>query len=68
MVGPHSFPPSPGTRFAVGDSEAQVCECYAVGKREYDRLLADYRHAEVASSARPVTRVHAFPQPNAARV
>ncbi len=48
--------------------EAQVCECYAVGKREYDRLLADYRHAEVASSARPVTRVHALPQPNAARV
>jgi len=43
--------------------EAQVCECYAVGKREYDRLLADYRHAEVASSAGPITGFTAFPQP-----
>jgi CRP-like cAMP-binding protein len=48
--------------------KARACECYAVGKREYDRLLADYRHAEVTSSAHPVTRVHAFPRPNAARV
>jgi CRP-like cAMP-binding protein len=29
--------------------EAQVCECYAVVKREYDRLLPGYRQAEVAS-------------------
>jgi CRP-like cAMP-binding protein len=29
--------------------EAQVCECYAVVKREYDRLLPEYRQAEVAS-------------------
>ena len=28
--------------------EAQVCECYAVVKREYDRLLPDFRQAEVA--------------------
>ena len=48
--------------------EAQVCECYAVVKREYDRLLAEYRHAEVASQARPVTRLHAFPHQSEARV
>jgi CRP-like cAMP-binding protein len=42
--------------------EERACECYAVIKREYDRLLADYRRVEVASWARPVTRVHAFPQ------
>jgi CRP-like cAMP-binding protein len=29
--------------------EAQVCECYAVVKREYDRLLPEWRQAEVAS-------------------
>ena len=29
--------------------EAQVCECYAVVKREYDRLLPESRQAEVAS-------------------
>jgi CRP-like cAMP-binding protein len=29
--------------------EAQVCECYAVVKREYDRLLPQYRQAEFAS-------------------
>lgn len=29
--------------------EAQVCECYAVVKREYDRLLPEHRRAEVAS-------------------
>jgi len=48
--------------------ETQVCECYAVVKREYDRLLADYRRVEVASRAPPVTRVHAFPQQSEARV
>jgi CRP-like cAMP-binding protein len=29
--------------------EAQVCECYAVVKREYDRLLPEYRQAGVAA-------------------
>jgi CRP-like cAMP-binding protein len=29
--------------------EAQVCECYAVVKREYERLLPEYRQAEVVS-------------------
>jgi CRP-like cAMP-binding protein len=28
--------------------EAQVCECYAVVKREYDRLLPEHERAEVA--------------------
>ena len=28
--------------------EAQACECYAVVKREYDRLLPEYRQTEVA--------------------
>jgi DNA-binding MarR family transcriptional regulator len=28
--------------------EAQACECYAVVKREYDRLLPEYRRAKVA--------------------
>ncbi len=28
--------------------EARVCECYAVVKREYDRLLPEYWQAEVA--------------------
>ena len=42
--------------------EAHACGCYAVIKREYDRLLADYRHADVPSRAHPVTRGHAFPQ------
>jgi len=42
--------------------EAHACGCYAVIKREYDGLLAEYRHADVPSQAHPVTRVHAFPQ------
>jgi DNA-binding FadR family transcriptional regulator len=42
--------------------ETHVCECYAVLRRENDRLLADYREAEARSWTRPVTRVHAFPQ------
>ena len=42
--------------------EANACGCYAVIKREYDSLLADYRHADVPSRAHPVTRGHAFPQ------
>jgi CRP-like cAMP-binding protein len=29
--------------------EAKACECYAVVKREYDRLLPDYRQAEASS-------------------
>jgi CRP-like cAMP-binding protein len=48
--------------------EARVCECYAVLKREYDSLLAEYRQAKVASWSRPVTRVHAIAPPNEARV
>ena len=28
--------------------EAHVCECYANVKREYDRLLPEYRQAEFA--------------------
>jgi len=42
--------------------EARVCECYAVIKREYYGLLADYGHAEAPSWTRPVTRVRAFAQ------
>lgn len=42
--------------------EAHACDCYAVVKREYDGLLADYRPAEARSRAHPDTRVHAFPQ------
>ena len=42
--------------------EANACGCYAVIKREYDSLLADYRHADVPSRPHPVTRGHAFPQ------
>jgi len=42
--------------------EAHACGCYAVIKREYDGLLADYRQAEARSWAHPVTRVRAFPQ------
>jgi CRP-like cAMP-binding protein len=40
--------------------EARVCECYAVIKREYNGLLADYCQAEAPSWAHPVTRVPAF--------
>ena len=29
--------------------EARACECYAVVKREYDRLLPEYRHVEIAA-------------------
>ena len=29
--------------------EARACECYAVVKREYDRLLPEYRQAEAAT-------------------
>jgi hypothetical protein len=32
--------------------ETEACECYAVVKREYDRLLPGYRQAEVPSSGR----------------
>ena len=48
--------------------EARVCECYAVLKREYDSLLADYRRDEAASWGRPVTRVHALAKSSEARV
>ena len=41
--------------------EAQACECYSAAKREYDRLLADCRHADVPSRSRPVA-VHAIGQ------
>jgi Mn-dependent DtxR family transcriptional regulator len=39
-------------RIAVLDRrrlEARVCECYAVVKHEYGRLLSEYPQAEVAS-------------------
>ena len=39
-------------RIAVLDRpglEARACECYAVVKREYDRLLPEYRQVEVAA-------------------
>ena len=48
--------------------ETYACDCHRVGKREYDRLLADYQHTDLASTPRPVTRIHTFPQRNAARV
>ena len=48
--------------------EAWVCECHAVVKREYDRLLAEYRKAEVASWGHPVTRVHVLRHQTEARV
>ena len=39
MSGRDSFQPYPQTRFAFRDRKRTVCECYAVVKREYDRLL-----------------------------
>ena len=39
-------------RIAVLDRpglEARACECYAVVKREFDRLLPDYRQVEIAA-------------------
>lgn len=42
--------------------EAHVCECYAVVKREYDRLLSEYRQAEGISWARPIATARAFPR------
>ena len=39
-------------RIAVLDRpglEARACECYAVVKREYDRLLPEYRQVEIAA-------------------
>jgi CRP-like cAMP-binding protein len=48
--------------------EARACECYAVVKREYDRLLAEYRQAEGVSWARPIATVHAFPHQREVRV
>jgi len=42
--------------------EANACGCYAVIKRENDRLLADYRQTEALSWSHPATRVHAFQQ------
>jgi CRP-like cAMP-binding protein len=48
--------------------EAHACGCYTVIKREYDGLLAEYRHADVPSRARPVSRAHANAPPSEARV
>lgn len=48
--------------------EARACECYAVVKREYDRLLAEYRQAEGVSWARPIATVHAFAHQSEVRV
>jgi CRP-like cAMP-binding protein len=42
--------------------EARVCECYAVVRREHDRLLADYQGGEDASRGREVTRVRRLPR------
>jgi CRP-like cAMP-binding protein len=41
--------------------EARACECYAVVRREYDRLLADCRNAAAPPRSRPVMSVRAFP-------
>jgi CRP-like cAMP-binding protein len=48
--------------------EAQVCECYGVVKRNYDRLLADYRGLDGDSRAPLITRAHAFSQQSEVRV
>lgn len=48
--------------------EAHGCERYPIVKREYDRLLTEYRHAEVASWGRPAPQARAFPQESEARV
>jgi len=51
-------------RIAVLDRfqlEAQVCECYAVVKREYERLLPGHQQAEVASALRPSARPGLLP-------
>jgi Mn-dependent DtxR family transcriptional regulator len=48
--------------------EAQACECYAVVKREHDRLLADYRGIDGDSKVPLITRVHAFSQQSEACV
>jgi CRP-like cAMP-binding protein len=48
--------------------ETRTCECYAILKREYDRLLVEYRQAEVAARGRLVARVHAFPHQSEAGV
>ena len=38
--------------------EARACECYAVVRREHDRLLADYQRVEDAARRREITRVY----------
>lgn len=48
--------------------EVRACECYAVVKREYDRLLAEYRQAEGVSWARPIATGHALPHQSEVRV
>lgn len=48
--------------------EARACECYAVVKREYDRLLAEYRQAEAGSWTRYIATVHAFTHQSEVRV
>jgi CRP-like cAMP-binding protein len=46
--------------------EARVCECYAVVRREHDRLLADYQRVEETSQGREIERVRRVPRsPNA---
>jgi len=48
--------------------EAHVCECYAVVKREHDRLLADYEGVDGDSRAPLITRGHAYSQQSEALV
>ena len=48
--------------------EAHVCECYAVIRREYDGLRADYWRAAVPSWGYPVTRIHGAAHQSEARV
>jgi len=48
--------------------EARVCECYPLIRREYDRLLADYRQAEAPARTHPATRMSGFRQPGDACV
>jgi CRP-like cAMP-binding protein len=47
--------------------EARACECYAVVRREHDRLLADYQRVENAARDREITRVRRLPRPPDAR-
>lgn len=47
--------------------EARVCECYAVVRREHDRLLAYYRRVEEVARDREIARVRRLPRSSDAR-